>query len=106
MHNILPLKNSNLLAVDKILLNCKFVVSGQLHAQAILTPGKNPQYPLYRRLGEPQSGEEKTLPCQDSEYDPSVIQHLTSHYTNYAVDIILLCTKKPVPNSRFSFPFP
>jgi hypothetical protein len=44
-------------------------VSGQLHAPAALTPGKETLYPLDRRLGEPQNrsgrrGEEKifTLP--------------------------------------------
>jgi hypothetical protein len=30
-------------------------VSGQLHAPAALPPGKSPRYPLYRRLGGPQS---------------------------------------------------
>jgi hypothetical protein len=39
-------------------------VSGQLHAPAALPPGKNPWYPLDRRLGGPPSrsgrgGEEK-----------------------------------------------
>jgi hypothetical protein len=39
-------------------------VSGQLHAPAALPPGKEPWYPLDRRLGGPQScsghgGEEK-----------------------------------------------
>jgi hypothetical protein len=39
-------------------------VNGQLHAQAALLPGKEPWYPLDRRLGGPQSrsghdGEEK-----------------------------------------------
>jgi hypothetical protein len=38
--------------------------SGQLHASAVLSPEKDPLYPLDRRLGEPQSrsghsGEEK-----------------------------------------------
>jgi hypothetical protein len=32
-------------------------VSGQLHAQAALPPGKSPWYPLDRRLGGPQSRE-------------------------------------------------
>jgi hypothetical protein len=41
-------------------------VTGQLHALAILLLGKGLQYPLYRRLGEPQSwsrcfGDEKNL---------------------------------------------
>jgi hypothetical protein len=30
-------------------------VSGQIHASAALPPGKDPQYPLDRRLGGPQS---------------------------------------------------
>jgi hypothetical protein len=30
-------------------------VSGQLHAPAALPPGKSSRYPLYRRLGGPQS---------------------------------------------------
>jgi hypothetical protein len=39
-------------------------VNGQLHAPATLPPGKEPRYPLDRRLGGPQSrsgrsGEEK-----------------------------------------------
>jgi hypothetical protein len=34
-------------------------VSGQLHAPAALPPGKSPQYPLYRRLGGPQSRSER-----------------------------------------------
>jgi len=39
------------------------MVSGQLHAPAALSPGKDPWYTLDRRLGGPQShsehGEEK-----------------------------------------------
>jgi hypothetical protein len=39
-------------------------VSGQLHAPDALPPGKDPRYPLHRRLGGPQirsrrGGEEK-----------------------------------------------
>jgi hypothetical protein len=30
-------------------------VSGQLHAPAVLPPGKSPWYPFYRRLGGPQN---------------------------------------------------
>jgi len=42
-------------------------VSGQLHAPDALPPGKDPRYPLHRRLGGPQSqyghgGEEKKFP--------------------------------------------
>jgi hypothetical protein len=47
-------------------------VSGQFHAPAALPQGKNPWYPLARRLGGPQSqfwrgGEEKN-------FQPSIIQ--------------------------------
>jgi hypothetical protein len=34
-------------------------MSGQLHAQAALPPGKESQYPLDRRLGRPQSRSER-----------------------------------------------
>jgi hypothetical protein len=61
-------------------------VSGQIHAPAILPPGKEPLYPLDRRLGGPQSqsgrfGEEKII-------DPtgtSVVQPVASRYTGYAI---------------------
>jgi hypothetical protein len=51
-------------------------VSGQLHAPAALPPGRSPRYPLYRRLGGPQSrsgqhGEVKIL-------DPTGTQTPTS----------------------------
>jgi hypothetical protein len=47
-------------------------VCGQLHAPAALSPGKEPRYPLDRRLGRPQSqsghgGEEK-----DSQSSPGI----------------------------------
>jgi hypothetical protein len=31
-------------------------VSGQLHAQAVLSPGNSPRIPFYVRLGEPSAG--------------------------------------------------
>jgi hypothetical protein len=34
-------------------------VSGQLHASAALPPGKDPRYPLDRRLGGPQNRSER-----------------------------------------------
>jgi hypothetical protein len=37
-------------------------LSGQLHALAALTPGKQSQYPLARRLGGPQSRSERYRP--------------------------------------------
>jgi hypothetical protein len=53
--------------------------------------GKSPRYPLDRRLGGPQSrsgrfGEQKILdPYWDSNSDPSVVQPVTSRYTDYAI---------------------
>jgi hypothetical protein len=48
---------------------------------------KSLRYPLYRRLGGPQSrsgrrGEEKIL---DSNSDPSVVQPVASRYTDWAI---------------------
>jgi hypothetical protein len=50
-------------------------VSGQLHDPAALLPGKEPLYPLARRLGGPQSrfgrrGEEKILDPTGLELRP------------------------------------
>jgi hypothetical protein len=50
-------------------------VSGQLHAPDALPPGKEPWYPLDRRLSGRQSrsgrcGEEKNLDCQESIPSP------------------------------------
>jgi hypothetical protein len=49
-------------------------VSGQLHVPAVLPMGKNLLYPLYTRLGGPQSlygryGEEKNLVLRESNLD-------------------------------------
>jgi hypothetical protein len=56
-------------------------MNGQLYAQTALSQGKNPWYPLDRRLGDPQSwsGEEKksvTLP----EFEPPIIQLVAQSY--------------------------
>jgi hypothetical protein len=54
--------------------------TGQLHAPVVLQPGKQPRYPLYRRLGGSQSrsgrsGEEKiSYPYQESNPESSVVQ--------------------------------
>jgi hypothetical protein len=63
-------------------------VSGQLHALAALPPGKEPWYPLDRRLGGSQSrsgrgGEEKnSQPLPGIE--PPIIQPLAQRYTDWA----------------------
>jgi hypothetical protein len=58
-------------------------VSGLRHALAVLYPlGKNPQYPLDRRLGGPQRLEEKS---SASVGDLTlVIQSVVSHHTDWA----------------------
>jgi hypothetical protein len=60
-------------------------MSGQLHASAALTPGKNPWYPLARRLGGPQSrsgcgGEEKNSQLLPG-LEPPIIQPVAERYT-------------------------
>jgi hypothetical protein len=58
---------------------------GQLHAPAALLPGKEPRYPLGRRMGGPQNrcghgGEEKnSQPLPGLE--PPIIQPAAQHYT-------------------------
>jgi hypothetical protein len=60
-------------------------VGGQRHAQAKLPSGKA-QYPLYRRLGGPQSrsgGLRKISPPPGS--DPRTVQPVASRYTDCAI---------------------
>jgi hypothetical protein len=66
-------------------------VCGQRHAQAKLYPqGKDPRYPLYRRLDGPQSRSGHRLEgkmiclCRGSKLDRSVVQSVTRHYTDWA----------------------
>jgi hypothetical protein len=60
-------------------------VSGQLHVPAALPPGKEPRYPLDRRLGGLQSrsgrgGEEKNSQPLPG-LDPPIIQLVAQRYT-------------------------
>ena len=60
-------------------------VDGQRHVPAVLSPGKT-QYPLYRRLSEPQgrSGRvRKILPPPG--FDPRTVQAAESLYAVYAI---------------------
>jgi hypothetical protein len=62
-------------------------VSDELHASAALPRGKSPQYPLYRRLGGPQSRsgrleEEKILDTTGLELQ--LLGRVASRYTDCA----------------------
>jgi hypothetical protein len=66
-------------------------VSGQRHAPAALYPrGKDPRYPLDRRLGGPQSRsgrrdwEKNPLPLSGSNLDHPIVQPVVRHYTDWA----------------------
>jgi len=61
------------------------VVVVQHHAPAALTPGKT-RHSLYRRLGGPQgrSGRVRKI-SPPPEFDPRIVQPVTSHYTNWAI---------------------
>jgi hypothetical protein len=67
------------------------MVNGQLHTPAALPTELNPRYPLNKKLGGLQSpygrrGEEKILdPTGTWNSDHSVIQPVTSRYTDYVI---------------------
>jgi hypothetical protein len=87
-------------------------VSDKLHVPAFYPWGKSPRYPLVRRLGGPQSrsgrrGENSWL-YRDSNSEPSVVQTVSSRYTDCAIPApnlkcaerkCLLCSSKE-KNSR------
>ena len=57
-------------------------VGGQRHAPANLPPGKT-HYPLYRRLGGPQSRSGKVRKISHSSgFDPRNAQPVASRYTD------------------------
>ena len=56
-------------------------VGGQRHAPAALPPGKT-RYPLYRRLGGPQSRSGRVRKISlPPEFDPWTVQPVASRYT-------------------------
>jgi hypothetical protein len=64
-------------------LGTRWGLSGQHHAPAALLPrGKDPRYPLYRRLGGPQSQSGKRIQgksfrlCRGSNLDRPVVQRV------------------------------
>ena len=60
-------------------------VGGERHAPAALPPGKT-RYPLYRRLGRPQSlsGELRKI-SPPPWFDPRSVRPVASRYTDYAI---------------------
>jgi hypothetical protein len=60
-------------------------VGSQCHAPATLPPGKT-RYPLYRRLGGPQSrsGRVRKISPQPG-FDPRTVQPAASRYTDWAI---------------------
>ena len=65
-------------------------VGGKRHAPATLPPGKT-RYPLYRRLGGPQSrsGQVRKI-SPPPGFDPRTVQPVASRYTGYAIQAPLL----------------
>jgi hypothetical protein len=59
-------------------------VGGQLHAPAAIPPGKT-LYPLYRRLGGPQtrSGQVRKI-SPITGFDPRTVQPVASRYNDWA----------------------
>jgi hypothetical protein len=59
--------------------------SGQLHASAVLPPGKSPSYPLDRMLGGLQSRSERGREKENSHplprLEPKIIQAVAQRYT-------------------------
>jgi hypothetical protein len=72
-------------------------VSGLLHALAASPTGKEPPYPLDRRLGRPRAsldtGEERNLfPCQELNLSP-IPRLYTDIYPNSVLQKIIICGK-------------
>jgi len=60
-------------------------VGGERHGPTALLPGKT-RYPLYRKLGEPQSrsGQVRKI-SPPPEFDPRTFRHVASRYTDCAI---------------------
>jgi hypothetical protein len=71
-------------------------VSGQRHASAALYSwGKDPRYPLYRRLSGPQRLDNKSFRlCRESNPYRPVVQPIARHYTDWAnrLTVRVLCS--------------
>ena len=65
-------------------------VVGQRHAPAALPPGKT-RYPLYRRLGGPQSRSGQVWKISPPpRFDPRTVQPVASRHTDYAIPAPLI----------------
>jgi hypothetical protein len=61
------------------------MVGDQRHASAALPPGKT-QYPLYRRLGGPQSQSGRLRNISPTPaFDPPTFQSVASRYTDWNI---------------------
>jgi hypothetical protein len=64
-------------------------VGGQRHAPAAVPPGKN-RYPLYRRLGGPQSRSRQVRKISPPpRFDPQTVQPVASLYTDCAIPALI-----------------
>ena len=71
-------------------------VGGQRHAPAALVPGMT-RYPLYRRLGGPQSRSGRVRKISPPPgFDPRAMQPLASRYTDYQIRFNSLFTDHTV----------
>jgi hypothetical protein len=60
-------------------------LSGQFHAPAALRPVTSPRYPLYMRLGEPQSRAGRHGEVKIIYPTGTVVQPVASRYTDCAI---------------------
>jgi hypothetical protein len=69
--------------------------SGQLHALAALPPGKEPQYPLDRRLGGLQSWSGRGGEAKNSQplpgLEPLIIKPIVQCYTTELFQLLCVC---------------
>jgi hypothetical protein len=61
---------------------------GGCHAQAALPPGKETQYPLYKRLcgAQGRSGRVRKI-SPPPGFDPRTVQSVASRYTDWAIPV-------------------
>jgi hypothetical protein len=70
-------------------------VSGQLHAPAAFPPGKEPRYPLYRRLSGPRAVLDAVMrkipsPRRESNPRTPIVQPVAQRYTDWAITALII----------------